>query len=670
MVSFIADPRIAQSQAQRQAMMAQALTPYQLPRNPYGGSPVAGNLQRLAAALGARWAGQEASGLQAQQQEAQAAVLSGVSGAGRARPGPFFQEVDAMGPGALPGTREARTQIRQLADDGSYAPPEISAETARAAGIDPLTLKTLMDDAKRTGKVATQEAIKREALKGFQQAYVDFSTAEGTSEKQAARNIMDQWNVLVDPSGAFATLQARETVLDKRGYEKGLTADERLYQEGLTKEDLERHQSDRRQDREWTLLDNRISRMHAAEIRMEAIRAEGIRAERDRDWAAVDSAERREAELESALAKEGRQFIDLYDEDEKRNVKIRVSEYDIDPSRYGTEASATELSRSWVTVTYKDGTQRNQHLTDSEIQDISEKGDTVDKFVSPSRKFQYLGVYEDNGKIIGEGVFNKWTGEKYIREVTEDGKLIKKPIPPGAEPRTEASLSAGIPNFSQFKKVSDAVIADEIQIRRYSEYMGNQKNANVGVRRLADDLVAYYKTFFNDKSKEMNLTKEELALRILKGQLQGLLGGARVITVGPGVMTEQDARRVLENLGGKVDALQNPEVVAAQISRMFNDKMRDYENNLGFYNYGVQYRYNRRGFEEKESIRGEIDPNLFRKDVYLGAPEVDNLPILPSTATGIFHRMTRQQATDFLSNDDKSATVDELRAAIRVIQGL
>ena len=90
MVSFIADPRIAQSQAQRQAMMAQALTPYQLPRNPYGGSPVAGNLQRLAAALGARWAGQEASGLQARQQEAQAEVLSGVYGAALPKSGPFY----------------------------------------------------------------------------------------------------------------------------------------------------------------------------------------------------------------------------------------------------------------------------------------------------------------------------------------------------------------------------------------------------------------------------------------------------------------------------------------------------------------------------------------------------------------------------------------------------
>ena len=247
MVSFIADPRIAQSQAQRQAMMAQALTPYQLPRNPYGGSPVAGNLQRLASALGARWAGQDANRFQTQQQTAQAAVLSGVSGAGRARPGPFFQEVDAMGPGALPGTREARTQIRQLADDGSYAPPEISAETARTAGIDPLTLKTLMDDAKRTGKVATQEAIKIEALKGFRQAVSDLTRANerGTPEEQAAaRNMAAQWRAITDPSAAFGDMEeARlrgeglESVYTVDGTETRITLEQKRADERLPIED-------------------------------------------------------------------------------------------------------------------------------------------------------------------------------------------------------------------------------------------------------------------------------------------------------------------------------------------------------------------------------------------------------------------------------------------------
>jgi hypothetical protein len=212
MVSFIADPRIAQSQAQRQAMLAEALTPYQLPRNPYGGSPVAGNLQRLAAALGARWAGQDANRLQKQQQAAQAAVLSRVSELSRAQPGPFYETIQTPVSGIDSRPGAVQTQIQRIADDGSVLPPEISAETARTAGIDPLTLKALMDDAKRTGKVATQEAIKIEALKGLQQAVSDLTMAEerGTPEEQAsARNMVAQWRAITDPSAAFGDIQAQ-----------------------------------------------------------------------------------------------------------------------------------------------------------------------------------------------------------------------------------------------------------------------------------------------------------------------------------------------------------------------------------------------------------------------------------------------------------------------------
>jgi hypothetical protein len=385
MVSFIADPRIAQSQAQRQAMLAEALTPYQLPRNPYGGSPVAGNLQKLAAALVARLAGEDANRLQKQQQAAQAAILSGIREAALPQSGPFYETIQTPVSGIAPGPGAVQTQIQRIADDGSVLPPEISAETARTAGIDPLTLKAVMDDAMRTGDVATQEAIKREAQKGFQQAYVDFRTAEGTSEKQAARNIMDQWNVLVDPSGAFATLQAREAVLEERSYKKGLTAEERLYQESLTDAQLKRHQKERLQDREWKLLDDTISRMHAAKIRLEEIIAEGIRAERDRDWAAVDAAERRELKLEDELAAEGRKFIDVYDKVEKRNVKIRASEYDKDPTRYDASQKYRGVNfRFTEDVTYrgkdyKAGDEAYINVRDPAFEEHENKGVVITK---------------------------------------------------------------------------------------------------------------------------------------------------------------------------------------------------------------------------------------------------------------------------------------------------
>ena len=131
MVSFIADPRIAQSQAQRQAMMAQALTPYQLPRNPYGGSPVAGNLQRLAAALGARWAGQDASRLQARQQTARGEVLGNLLGLQTGTPGAQQYGVNQVDVGGFPEATVGRV-ARQAIDDAGAAVPLDSALLGRA----------------------------------------------------------------------------------------------------------------------------------------------------------------------------------------------------------------------------------------------------------------------------------------------------------------------------------------------------------------------------------------------------------------------------------------------------------------------------------------------------------------------------------------------------------
>ena len=377
-------------------------------------------------------------------------------------------------------------------------------------------------------------------------------------------------------------------------------------------------------------------------------------------------------EAEREVAAEGRKIIDAYDFTLDKNVKILRSEFDKNPSNYGPKGSEKAISRSWVTVTNNEGEQDNLYLTDAEIAARSKAGNQVDKFVSPSRRFQDIGVYEDRGKIIGEGVFDRWTGEKYI-PVVVDGKLVKKAIPPEAVPRTESSLSVGIPSFSQFRKVADATVADEIQIRSYARYMKNQGDTNVGVRRLADDLVAYYKTFFDDKSKEMNLSKKELALRIAKGQLQGLLGGARIITVGPGVMTEQDARRVLANLGGDVTALQNPEVMAAQISRMFHDKARDYENNLKFYNYSVQQQYSRRGFEEKSSILNQIDPELFKPEVFLGAPVEDvnsQGGLVKQSQLPPSERISRMSRQELLAIDRRSLSRPDLELFIEALKNL
>ena len=234
------------------------------------------------------------------------------------------------------------------------------------------------------------------------------------------------------------------------------------------------------------------------------------------------------------------------------------------------------------------------------------------------RRFQNLGTYRLDGKIIGEGTHDRNTGKRYIEQ--PDG--TKMPIPKGAVAVTEGMAAMGIPQFSAFKKIYDRLNEDEVSMRNYASYLKNIETANQGVGRLADDFTSYVKTFLSTNAKEFGLTEQELALRIAQGQMQGLLGSARIETVGGGVMTEQDALRVIENLGGNVNALQSKAVVKAQISRMFAQKYKGYEKNIFAYNNAVNALYSERGFDLMEPI--EVDARLFDSKI-LSEMGVNNL---------------------------------------------
>jgi hypothetical protein len=170
MVSFIADPRIKQAQAQRQALMAQALTPYQLPANPYGASPWAGNLQRLAAALGARWAGQDAAKLKKGQQQARSDIQSRI-----------------LEQGQIPAGRPTY----EIRDDGRYIPLQYAKS---AVSFDPATLERAgtTAPAAQIGVRQMQELAKKrfedQRTIQLQQALIE---AESDDVRQAIRLALD-----------------------------------------------------------------------------------------------------------------------------------------------------------------------------------------------------------------------------------------------------------------------------------------------------------------------------------------------------------------------------------------------------------------------------------------------------------------------------------------------
>lgn len=116
-----------------------------------------------------------------------------------------------------------------------------------------------------------------------------------------------------------------------------------------------------------------------------------------------------------------------------------------------------------------------------------------------------------------------------------------------------------------------------LQLERYWE---NIKDTNVGLARLGDQISQWYKTLQGDTG----LSFEELSRGVASGQLQRLIGANRIDTVGGGVMTEKDAWRVIEGLGGDVTALQNPAIVSKQLQDMYLFKTLDYNKAVKSYN--------------------------------------------------------------------------------------
>jgi hypothetical protein len=83
---------------------------------------------------------------------------------------------------------------------------------------------------------------------------------------------------------------------------------------------------------------------------------------------------------------------------------------------------------------------------------------------------------------------------------------------------------------------------------------------------------------------------------IANGQIQGLLGMFRTTVVGPGVMTEFDAMRVIQALGGMPDsAFQNPDALYALLQDLYKRKLanfkildEDVKRNSAVYGYDYQ----------------------------------------------------------------------------------
>jgi hypothetical protein len=105
-----------------------------------------------------------------------------------------------------------------------------------------------------------------------------------------------------------------------------------------------------------------------------------------------------------------------------------------------------------------------------------------------------------------------------------------------------------------------------------NEYFATVKDLPTGINRWALDVTSKAKQIaFGGKT----LTPAEFNMLSADNQVQALLGLFRTTIVGPGVMTEYDAVRVLKALGGDPgSALQNPEVMRKILGDLYQRKQR------------------------------------------------------------------------------------------------
>ena len=163
------------------------------------------------------------------------------------------------------------------------------------------------------------------------------------------------------------------------------------------------------------------------------------------------------------------------------------------------------------------------------------------------------------GRVV-KSRFNPSTGEYEVQ--TDTGW---SPAPAGARPGTPSM--GGPLNQQQFINLRDEQRTELSALRKLNNYFQTVKDTDIGFRRLADQVAANAKTLFGS-----GLSPDELATQVARGQLQGLLGMFRETIVGPGVMTEYDAQRVIQALGGDFNALQNPQTVERLLRELYQAK--------------------------------------------------------------------------------------------------
>lgn len=234
-----------------------------------------------------------------------------------------------------------------------------------------------------------------------------------------------------------------------------------------------------------------------------------------------------------------------------------------------------------------------------------------------TRQYSEGGLMMDQqGDFAGHWFLDGVTGNIKVRQ--PDGTM--RDSKPGDIPTTASSFAKTIMPLKDFQGVFKQVRDDEASLRSLSSYVKKVGDLPSGIARLANDLSARVSRLMGDPT-----TKSQIEAEVARGEFQGLVGKMRTVISGPGTQTEADVKRIIDRLGGKLDALQDPNVVKAVIADVYGETYLRYQDNLNTYHYALDSYWGRKG-SSGEPFFKKIIPMKFDESLIDGAIGVYGVP--------------------------------------------
>lgn len=211
---------------------------------------------------------------------------------------------------------------------------------------------------------------------------------------------------------------------------------------------------------------------------------------------------------------------------------------------------------------------------------------SLDKYF-PSEGRQY--VFKD-GEAAGVAsrrapqVFRKDFGYGYIDD--QGNFRPQREAPEGTRVVTSGALNPA--SVQKFDERQLAFEEDKMGLEKLQNYFTNVSSLDRGFKNLANVFVANVKNFLGKPVDGKPFNTLETAAK-----QQALLGALRLEILGPGVLTEIDAQRLVNTLGGDIiSGKLNPDLVAARLKDIYKEKhqramlnSRILKRDASFFNY-------------------------------------------------------------------------------------